>query len=347
MKSGKIFILTVSCLTLMFMFYSSSATAQTILRMASLGQKGISAMIYLDKTFFPTIEKVTDNEVKFDVYWGGIMGDEEDYLEKMRIDQLQGGMVTASGGITEIVCPDMAVLELPFLFNPWAWDEVKYVQDNIRDDLYCIAEKNGYKILIWLGVDFDQLYSTKHKIDTLENLQKSKLLTWFGPLEDRVLKALGVSPVPVNVPEVVSSMKTGITNVAISPSLWWVGAQLYTDTKYVNPLPLRYVPGMIVLSMQAWNRLSAKNREAITKVIPEMEQGLNNAIRECNEKSYNAMLKYGIEEVHLSKEQLALFKEKTRPVWDEMAGEVYSKEILEKVQKLLKEYRSKKAGGTN
>ncbi len=344
MKFLRIFVLSAVFFITVSIIYISSVTAEnkTVIRLATLGQKGVSVMTYLDETFLPVIEKVTNGEVVFDVYWGGVMGDEEDYIEKMRVNQLQGAMVTASGGITGAICPDIAVFKLPFLFNPWAWDEVKYVRDNLKNELYSMSEKKGYKILTWIDLDFEQLYSTKYKIDTLENLQKSKVLTHAGRLEDLMLRSLGISPVPVNVPEVVSSVRTGIINVAISPSLWWVGAQLYTDTKYVNPLPIKYAPSVIILSMDAWNKLSEQNRQAITKVLPMLEEKANAAMRDCNKKAYNAMLKYGVKEIHLSKRELSLFKDKTRPLWDEMAGDIYSKEILEKVLNLLKEYRMQK-----
>ncbi len=344
MKSCKLFVISIVFFILVFAFYIPPVLAEnrTVLRFATLGQKGISVMVYVDKTFIPTIEKVTNKEVTLDVYWGAVMGDEEDYIEKMRVNQLQGAMVTASGGITEAVCPDMAVLQLPFLFNAWAWDEVKYVRNNIKDELYSMAEKRGYKILILMDLDFEQLYSTKYKIDTLENLQKAKVLTHAGRLEDLMLRYLGISPVPVNVPEVVSSVRTGIINVAISPSLWWVGAQLYPVTKYVNPLPIKYAPGMMILSLEAWNKLSEKNRQAISNALLKLEKEGNIVIRNCNKNSYNAMLKYGVEEIHLSEQELSLFKKKTRPLWDEMAGDIYSKEILDKVLNLLKEYRLQK-----
>ncbi len=319
-----------------------SEDQKTILKFATLGQKGISIMVYLEEDFMPKIKNVTDGNVIFDVYWGGVMGDEEDYIGKMRTGQLQGAMVTASGGITSAVCPDLSVLELPFLFNAWAFDEVEYVTDKIRSRLLKEAEKRGYKILVIIGVDFDQIYSTKQNIETIEDIRKAKILTWFGPLENKMLQSLGVSPIPVNVPEVVSSMKTGIANMAISPSLWWVGAQLYPDTKYVNPIPIRYVPGMLVLTSDAWNNIPGKHQNAIEALLVKSEKKFVEVIRDCNEKSYKAMIKYGIKEVKVAPEELERFKEATRPVWDELAGKSYSREVLDEVIGYLAEYRSGK-----
>ncbi len=315
---------------------------KTVIKLACLAQKGVSAMSYLDETAFPGFTNATDGEVVFDIYWGGLMGDEEDYISKMRTGQLQGALLSGSGGVTSSVCPDLSVVELPFLFNEWAWDEVDYVMDKIRPHLFKEAEKKGFKLLLISNVDFDQIYSTKHNIASMEDIRGAKMLTWFGPLENKMLKAIGVSAIPVNVPEVVSSMKTGICNMAIAPSMWWVGAQLYTDTKYVNPLPIRYVPGLVVWSMDVWNKISEKNKKNINVAGVEYERGFKKKIKESNEKAYNAMLRYGIKEVKVSPEELVRLKKATRPVWDELAGKVYSREILDEVIGLLENYRKNK-----
>ena len=335
-------VFAVSCLINTAWAENQKEDQKTVLKFATLGQKGISIMAYIDEVFFPEIASATGGQVVFDVYWGGVMGDEEDYIGKMRTGQLQGALVSASGGITAAVCPDLSVLELPFLFNAWAFGEVEYVTDKIRPRLLKEAEKRGYKILLITAIDFDQIYSTKHNIKTIEDIRGAKMLTWFGPLENKMLKSLGVSPIPVNVPEVVSSMKTGIANMAISPSMWWVGAQLYPDTKYVNPLPIRYVPGLGVLNLDAWEKMPDKYKESIEALLVKNEKKFKQVMRDCNEKSYKAMIKYGIKEVKVTPEELERFKKATRPVWDTLAGKSYSREILDEVIGYLAEYRSAK-----
>ncbi len=345
MKHKGVFVKKIFLAVLMFEFLINTAWAdgqKTVIKLACLAQKGVSAMSYLDSTVFPGYTKATDGAVAFDIYWGGVMGDEEDYIAKMRTGQLQGALLSGSGSVTSAVCPDLSVVGLPFLFNAWAWDEVDYVMDKIKPHLFKEAKKKGFKLVLISNVDFDQIYSTKNNIETIEDIKRSKILTWFGSLENRMLRSLGVSPIPVNVPEVVSSIKTGICNMAISPSMWWVGAQLYTDTKYVNPLPIRYVPGFIIFSRDAWGKISEKNRDIIDSLVPEYERGFKKRIKESNEKAYKAMLKYGIKEVKVKPKELARFKEATRPVWDELAGKSYSKEILDEVIGQLADYRKNK-----
>jgi len=43
------------------------------------------------------VMKKTDNKVQFKIYPGGVLGDEKDLLRKMKIGQIQGAALTASG----------------------------------------------------------------------------------------------------------------------------------------------------------------------------------------------------------------------------------------------------------
>ncbi len=345
MKQKELFFQKVILTIFVLCFFVTTSWAdnnEIVIKLATLPQKGLSITVYVEETFLAGLTKAAEGQVKFDVYWGGVMGDEEDYIGKMRTGQLQGAFVSASGGITNMICPDLCVLSLPFLFNAWAWDEVNYVKNKIREHLYKEAEKRGYKILILINADFDQIYSTKQNIATIEDIKAAKFLTWYGPLENKVLQSLGVSPIPVNVPEVVSSIKTGIADMVISPTLWWVGAQLYPDTKYVNPLPIRFLPMIFVVTNDVWNEIPEKHRKAMEALFPKSETGLESLALTGNKKAYNAMLNYGLKEVKVKPEELARFKNATRSVWDELAGKSYSREFLDEVIGHLDDYRKNK-----
>jgi hypothetical protein len=48
-----------------------------------------------------------------------------------------------------------------------------------------------------------------------------------------------------------------------------------------------------------------------------------------------------MKEVKLTPGEIEVLKEKTRPVWDKLAGKVYSRELLDEILGSLEEYRSK------
>jgi TRAP-type C4-dicarboxylate transport system substrate-binding protein len=56
--------------------------------------------------------------------------------------------------------------------------------------------------------------------------------------------------------------------------------------------------------------------------------------RDSERKCYEAFQEYGMQMVTLNPQEEALFRKKTRPVWDKLAGRYYSKETLKKIEAL-------------
>ncbi|MDY6933439.1 MAG: TRAP transporter substrate-binding protein DctP [Spirochaetota bacterium] len=342
MKGTKVCMITLTLSGLLIAGFSlSSVMAEKkpkyVWKWATLGQDTIKMVSILTVDFTQDVLKVTNGDVKCVWYLGGTMGDEEDYVAKMRIGQLHGSLI--SGTSNSSICPGISVMELPFLFD--SYKEAGYVQKRMRPTIDKIAEKNGFKVLTTAHLD-EHFYSSKFPLRSPDDFKKSKILTWHGSLEVEVLKALGASPIPVNVPEVVPSMRSGVVDGAISPSVWWLAAQLYTITKYINPLPIRYDQGLFVVVMKAWKKLPLNQRKAIEKLGNEVGKKLVKEMYKIGEDGKRAMINYGCKEIKMTPEEIALFKNRTKPVWDKMVGKAYSREMLNEVLSFRKQYRAQK-----
>ena len=66
------------------------------------------------KKFAQEVKEKTASRVEIKLYSGGVQGDEPDILRKIRVGQLQGGILT--GSAMGSVYSDVRVLELPFNF---------------------------------------------------------------------------------------------------------------------------------------------------------------------------------------------------------------------------------------
>jgi TRAP-type C4-dicarboxylate transport system substrate-binding protein len=309
-----------------------------VVKMGTLAPEGVGWAALIKEIINPGILKVTDGLVNLDWYYGGTMGDDQDILAKMRNKQLQGGGFTGYGLV--MACPEMALMELPFLFDNY--DEVEYVYSKFRPRISQWFEKRGYHIIVLAEQDFDQLYSTKHEIKTPEDFKNSRFLTWYGPLEERTLKALGASPLPIRVPEVAASIRTGVCDAFISPALWAVGTQMYTVMKYLNPLRIRYSPAAGLITLQTWNILPKETQVAIDNFAMSVEKDFRQKVRTSNEKSLKAMYKYGMKEAKMTLAEIEVLKNRLIPVWDEFATKgYYSKAELAEVKSLLAEFRNK------
>ena len=342
MKQTRFFIFTFALVGLLILLTevskAESKKPKTILKFASLAPDGVGWAIHFKENMQKGVTRVTDGDVFIDPYLGGVMGDDEDYIAKMRIDQLHGAGLSASG--TVMACPEIAVLELPFLLKDF--DEVEYIRTKMRKRLKSLFEKNGYRLWVLADQDFDQIYSIKKAIRTIEDFSKSRFVTWVGIVEQETLKALDTSPIPLNVPEIPSSIRSKICDAMFAPAIWYVGTQLYTVAKYVTPCKVRYSPGCILATMKAWNRIPEKYQEPIEEVMKISGKALNEYGHDSNKKCLKAMIKYGLKEVKLTPDEIEVLKKKTRPVWDKLSGKEYSRELLDEISGYLAEYRSNK-----
>ncbi|MFZ3057369.1 MAG: TRAP transporter substrate-binding protein DctP [Smithella sp.] len=310
-----------------------------VFKMATIAPEQLGWAALIRDIVNPGIDKATNGRVVLDWYYGGRMGDDTDILAKMINGQLQGGGFSGHGMV--ILCPEMTLFALPFLFDNY--DEVEYVYSKMRPRINEWFEKRGYHLVILAEQGFDQIYSTKREIRTFDDIKKSRFQTWYGPMEEKTLKALGASPVPVRPIEVSAAVRTGICDALISPAIWAVGSQFYTVMKYINPVHIRYSPAGGVVSLKAWNKLPKEDQLAIDNYVKSTEKEFRQKIRAINAKGIAAMYQHGMKEVKMTPAEIDAFKKKLLPVWDEFAAKgYYSKDDLDYVKNLLAELRSKK-----
>jgi TRAP-type C4-dicarboxylate transport system substrate-binding protein len=309
-----------------------------VFKMGTLAPEGVGWASLIKDMVTPGILKATNGQVILDWYWGGTMGDDQDILAKMRNKQLQGGAFSGQGLL--LACPEMALLELPFLFDNY--DEVEYVYSKLRPRISQWFEKRGYHLILVGEQDFDQVYSTKIPIKTPDDFKNSRVLTWYGQLEERVLKTMGASPLPIRVPEISASIRTGVCDVLITPAIWAVGTQMYTVMKYINPAHIRYSPSGGLIRLETWNLLPKDIQIAMDNYAISVEKEFRQKVHVSNQKCLNAMYKYGMKEVKMTPAETDVWKKRLLPLWDEFAAKgYYSKAELAEVKGYLAEFRSK------
>ncbi|MCX6555485.1 MAG: TRAP transporter substrate-binding protein DctP, partial [Candidatus Aminicenantes bacterium] len=88
-------------------------------------------------------EKITNGQVVLKIYPGGIAGDEDDMIRKMKFGTL-GGAVLTNIGITDINA-DALVLSAPFLFN--SEKELSFVMDRLVPIFEKQNKEKGYQTI--------------------------------------------------------------------------------------------------------------------------------------------------------------------------------------------------------
>jgi len=339
-KSSRFILIIVVLFCFSWMFHplagAKKCNAKYCFKLASLAPKSIGWAKHIREIIHPALKKATNGEVELNWFWGGLMGNDKDYIQKMKIGQLHGAAFSGQGVV--LICPEMAVLELPFMFNNY--DEVDYIRKKMISTFDRYVEKRGYKLIVWADQDFDQIYSVNYKMNQLEDFKKARFLTWYGPMEHKLLTTLGSSPVPVNVTEVSPSIIQGVGDALIAPAIWVIGSQLYGKFKYVNPVQIRYSPTAVFVTLKAWNSIPKNHQDNIMAMREKEAYEFREKTRLDSQKSFQAMVDYGIQVSKMKPEELKILKQESKKIWDEMTGSYFPQTLLDELTAHLKQYRS-------
>ncbi|MFP4476949.1 MAG: TRAP transporter substrate-binding protein DctP [Desulfatibacillaceae bacterium] len=302
---------------------------------ATLAPKGLGWSLLVQEQIFPLVEEATNGELRLKVYWSGVLGNDSDYIRLMRAGRLQSAGLTALGSAE--ACPEFMVLQLPFLFRNY--DELDHVRNQTFDMFDQRMQQHGFKLLLWIDQDFDQLYSTKWELKDLSQFEQATFATWNGAIERMFLEQTGAKTVDLEIPEISDSMRRDRVDSLMGPAIWMVGTQLHSVLRYVNVMKTRYSPATIVTSMDAWNELPEQYRRNMVDRREEVTADFTAGTRKESEKALAAMLEYGVQKVEMNPLSLARFHERTRAVWDIAAGDLFPRPFLDRITGILEEYR--------
>ncbi len=162
------------------------------------------------------VAKASGGRLRFKLYPGGVMGDEPDMLREIRLGELQGAAFTGHG-IGEIYSP-ARVLEISFLFHNYA--EVDYVRGKLLPQIRRGFRRHGFVLLGFMDTGFVYVFSHV-SVDSLKALKARRVWMWEGdPLERAFFKVSEIPPVPLALPDVYTSLSTGLVDTVLVPPLW-------------------------------------------------------------------------------------------------------------------------------
>lgn len=281
------------CLALVLLcasaFNASAAPAYT-LKFATLVPKGTVWMNILED-WAQTVEERSNGELVFKFYPGGVQGDEPDVLKKMRFNQIQGGAFTGYG-IGRMYSP-ARVMELPFLFENYS--EIDQVRAELLPGFVSGFREHGYELLGWAEIGFIHFFSQK-PIESIDDLRHRRIWMWQGdPLSDAWFRAADVSPVPLSITDVYTSLSTGLIDTVYSTPVATVALQWFTKTGYMTNVPMANGIGALVVSSAFFRKLPEEFQVLLRETGRETGQRLIETTRADTDKSIEVLKGEGMQ----------------------------------------------------
>jgi TRAP-type transport system periplasmic protein len=277
-------------LSLMFVLcFASQVQAQQTLKIATLAPDGSTWMKEL-RIASKQIETSTQGRVLIKFFPGGVMGNDAVVLRKMRLGQLQGGVLTSSE--LAAVYPDAPIYSMPFMFDNWA--QVDKTRAQIDPLLAKGFEAKGYKMLGASGIGFAYLMGTKPIRNRAEMAAVKLWIPQNDIIAERVFKLGNVTPIPLPLGDVFTSLQTGLVDTVANTPSGAVALQWHGKVRYMVDLPMSFVVGFMVLDLKAYNKLSPADQVIVSKVFNEAAKKMDANIKRDDAAALAAMKKQGL-----------------------------------------------------
>jgi len=311
------------------------AKAANEIKLATLAPEGSTWMKTMHK-IDDDVRAKTQNRVGFKFFPGGVQGDEKDVIRKMRNGQVHGAAFTGFG-LGSIV-PEVRVLELPFMFDNL--DELDYVRTQTNDYYTKAFDEKGYTLLGWTDVGFVYLF-TRNPVKGPNDMAAQKWWIWSGdPLAEIFFRAFKIAPIPLAAPDVLTSLQTGVVDAVYSSPLACVALQWYSRVKFMSDIPVTHGISAVLVSKKSLAGVSAADLTLINEISHQHLAELTARTRVQNNEAIAEIKKEGVQVVAVDPAARKEFTERGRAAWSDGVGTLYSQDLLDRMKKLLADYRS-------
>ncbi|MCS6952421.1 MAG: TRAP transporter substrate-binding protein DctP [Bryobacterales bacterium] len=312
------------------------AAAQVRVRLATLAPKG-SSFHQILLAMGEKWRRAPGGGVALTIYTDGTMGSEADVVRRMRIGQLQAGMLT-TGGLSEIDKAVTALQYMPMMFR--SLEEVDYVEEKLQPDLERRLLDKGFVVLFWGDAGWVR-YFCREPVVRPADLKKLKVFVGAGDNEQlEIVRAAGYRPVPLETNDMLTGLQTGMIDAVPTIPVHALASQIYTVARHMLELNWAPLVGATVLTRKAWEALSPETRTAVMQAAREAGQQIKARSRAESEEAVRAMQKRGLTVHRVPLDAEAEWRKLAESLYPQIRGRMVPADMFDKVRQLLEEHRA-------
>ena len=280
--------------------------------------------------------EISDGRVLVKVYPGGVAGDETDAIRKMRINQIQGAMVTGKG--LAYIHPDFYVYQLPFVARNDA--ELDYLFLRLRPELESLLGQKGFTLLALTKSGWLRFF-TNSEAETPEQMRKLRLFSLEGHADiDRAMQAMGFQIVPLKANDVFAAMQGGMVEAfaaapLVAASMQWFALAPNMNSFYWTPLT-----GALIMTDRAWDKIPSGLHSQLLASAEAIMDDLYIEAMEVEKQAIAIMKENGLVIHPISEDNLEKWRQIADVGFSFLIGDTISPEIYEQTMAILEEFRN-------
>ena len=276
--------------------------------------------------FKETAEKLSNGEIKIEIFPNGQLGGELEMVSQVRLGSLD--ICMAGSGIVANIEPAFSITELPFIWKSreQAW---KVLTGPIGAKLLAYLEPKGIKGLHFGAWDMRGFLTSGFEIAKPDDMKGKKIRVIENPLYVRTIRAYNGNPVPMAWPEVYTALQQKTID------------GLETNYHGMSDSKLYEVAKNLVLSDHIWTAtVYMMNKKKLESLTPKQQEIVMAAAKAAGETMYAGAAKANADAIALMekngvkviKPDRAPFEKAVEPVHKFFANLV-GPDLLEEVKK--------------
>ena len=210
------------------------------------------------KAFSAAVQAATTDRVRIKWYLGGIAGDENGSIDRIRRGQLDGA---AGAMFCDRLAPSLQVTRVAGLLQ--TREEASRAVNGLHEIIASEFAKNGFVYLGSAGFGLDVVF-TREPVRSLAALRKG--VYWIRPYDDVLrteLATVGVRTVVLPHADAERAFDDGRIDGFIAPPASVLAFQWFSHARAFVDAKLAYLDGCIALHQSAFDRLSAEDQRTV------------------------------------------------------------------------------------
>lgn len=326
--------------SLAFLKSNSQRPPEFVLKFATIAPEGTpwSEQVQALKQ---RIEKESNGRIEFRIYLSGQLGGEVETLRGMLRGRTQG-WGGSTGALASVIEP-LQLVEFPYLFKSEA--EADYILDNVLYQPFAkmMAEK-GIVLHSWNENGWRNIGSKNRPIHKPRDLKGMKIRSQQEKVHLAMWQAWGANAVAISLPEVLSSLQTGVVDAFDNSPVFTTAASWHTAIKYYTISEHIYQPAAVVYNKNFIDGLPEDLRKVVLADPPGEANRGRNGVRAIIPEVLSLMEQEGVTIYRMTEAEKEVFRKLSLPLHEQFA-EVVGRDLLNKVYAAQAEFRKSQKTG--
>ena len=292
---------------------AGTASAQTTFKMNISVPHDSHYGVAVD-TFAAEVEKRTNGRYKIQNFYASALGNEREAIEAVQLGTLDMAM-SSTGPVPNFV-PELAILDIPFLFRDYAHARAT-LDGPVGQEMLEKFEPIGIKALAWGENGFRHMTNSQRSVRSPEDLKGLKMRTMENPIHMQAYKGFGIIPTPMAISEVFTALQQGTVDGQENPISVIQSWKFDQVQKHLTLTGHVYSPAFLMMNKGLWDGLSAEDKQHFLDAAKEAVKA-NRARIDQDEKNGVAYLRSKGMEV-IDDVDRTQFQKALEPVFAELA----------------------------